>query len=203
MEHLSEYTYSSVEILMPEFWKMKEVSIPDEVVLGKIYEIRNHKVMLDRDLAELFGVPTKVLKQSVRRNIRRFPTDFMFEMTKEELLNWRSQFVTSNSVQMGLRYPPFCFTEQGITMLSCVLNSDRAVQMNIQIVRIFTHLRERLMSNQNALLLIEELKLKFVELGLEVQSHDERLKVIIRYLKKLMDKPKVRRSKIGFLREEP
>ncbi len=87
--------------------------------------------MLDRDLAELYGVETKVLKQAVKRNIERFPDDFMFEMTKEEFVNWRSQFVTSNSDRMGLRYAPFCFTEQGVTMLSCVLNSQRAIQLNI------------------------------------------------------------------------
>lgn len=100
------------------------VIIPDEVVMSKIYVIRNHKVMLDRDLAELYGVETKVLKQAVRRNIASFPEDFMFEMTKEELENWRSQFVTSKEDRQGLRYMPFCFSEQGLTMLSCVLSSE-------------------------------------------------------------------------------
>ncbi len=97
--------------------------IPDEIIIDRIYLVRNQKVMIDRDLAILFGIETKVLKQSVKRNIERFPTDFMFEMTKEELVNWRSQIVTSNSEKMGLRYAPYCFTEQGVTMLSCVLNS--------------------------------------------------------------------------------
>jgi uncharacterized membrane protein YheB (UPF0754 family) len=99
------------------------LTIPDEVIISKIYLIRGLKVMMDRDLAELFGTETKVLKQAVKRNIRRFPSDFMFELTNEEFQNWRSQFVTSISDIMGLRYPPFCFTEQGFTMLSCILNS--------------------------------------------------------------------------------
>ena len=97
-----------------------ELAIPEEVIISKIYELRNLKVMIDRDLAELFGVETRVLKQAVRRNIERFPQDFMFEMTKEELETWRSQFVTSKGDKKGLRYAPFCFTEQGVTMLSCV-----------------------------------------------------------------------------------
>ena len=104
--------------------------IPEERIMDKIYLIRDQKIMLDRDLAFLYGVGTKVLKQAVKRNIQRFPEDFMFEMTKEELENWRSQFVTSNSERMGLRYAPFCFTEQCVTMLSCVLNSKRAINVN-------------------------------------------------------------------------
>jgi hypothetical protein len=94
--------------------------------------------MPDRDLAELYGIETKVLKQTVRRNTKRFPKDFMFEMSAEELNNWRSQIVTSNSDKMGLRYPPFCFTEHGVIMLASILNSDRAIQTNVQIVRYVT-----------------------------------------------------------------
>jgi len=115
--------------------------IPDERIINKIYLIRDQKVMLDRDLAELYGVETKVLKQAVKRNFERFPKDFMFEMTKEEFQNWRSHFVTSNSERMGLRYAPFCFSEQGVTMLSCVLNSKRAIDVNIRIIRVFTKMR--------------------------------------------------------------
>ena len=98
-----------------------QITLPDEVVMTKIFIVRGQKVMIDRDLAELYGVETRVLKQAVRRNITRFPDDFMFEMTAEELSNWRSQFVTSISDKRGLRHAPFCFTEQGVTMLSCVL----------------------------------------------------------------------------------
>jgi len=88
--------------------------------------------MVDRDMAELYGVETKRLKEAVRRHITRFPEDFMFEMNTEELENWRSQFASSNSDRQGLRYPPFCFTEQGVTMLSCILNSERAIAVNVQ-----------------------------------------------------------------------
>jgi phage regulator Rha-like protein len=133
----------------------RNIAIPDEVVMSKIYLIRNIKVMLDRDLAELYGVETKRLKEAVRRNIARFPEDFMFEMTNDEFLYWRSQFASSNSEKMGLRYAPFCFTEQGVTMLSCVLNSTRAIQLNIQIVRIFTRIREALTDNLSVKLEIQ------------------------------------------------
>lgn len=111
--------------------EIKSVAIAEESVISKIYIIRGQKVMLDRDLALLYGVETKALKQAVRRNIERFPSDFMFEMSLEELDNWRSQFVTSKEDRQGLRYAPFCFTEQGVTMLSCVLNSERAIAVNI------------------------------------------------------------------------
>ena len=99
------------------------LKIPDELVMNKIYVIRNQKVMLDRDLAELYGVETKRLKEAVKRNLGRFPEDFMFELTDVELNNWRTQFATSNSEKMGLRHLPFAFTEQGVAMLSSVLNS--------------------------------------------------------------------------------
>lgn len=96
-----------------------------EIIKSRVIVLREHKVILDRDLAELQGLETKVLKQAVRRNIKRFPDDFMFQLTKEEVKDWRSQFVTSDADKMGLRYPPFAFTEQGIAMLSSVLNSDK------------------------------------------------------------------------------
>ncbi|WP_298764430.1 ORF6N domain-containing protein [uncultured Polaribacter sp.] len=105
--------------------------IPDEIITNKIYLIRDQKVMLDRDLAELYEVETRVLKQAVKRKLNRFPEDFMFELNKIEFENWRSQFVTSNSDKMGLRYAPMVFTEQGVAMLSSVLNSDRAIAVNI------------------------------------------------------------------------
>ena len=115
-----------------------------QLIQQKIYAIRGHSVIIDRDLAALYGVETKVLKQAVRRNIKRFPDDFMFEMTKEELNIWRSQFVTSKSDKQGLRYSPFCFTEQGVAMLSSVLNSDKAIDVNIAIMRAFVLLRQHL-----------------------------------------------------------
>ena len=105
--------------------------LSEDLILSKIYIIRNEKVMLDRDLAELYGVETKYLKRQVRRNSLRFPKDFMFELTDKELKIWRSQFVTSNEDKMGLRYAPFAFTEDGVAQLSTVLNSDVAIKVNI------------------------------------------------------------------------
>ncbi len=110
--------------------------------------------MIDRDLAELYEVETKRLKEAVRRNINQFPKDFMFEMNKKELENWRTQNVSSKEDKQGLRYAPLCFTEQGVTMLSCVLNSDRAVDVNIQIIRIFTKMKEMLMTDKDILTLV-------------------------------------------------
>ena len=108
--------------------------LSEDLILSKIYTIRNEKVMLDRDLAELYGVETKYLKRQVRRNSLRFPKDFMFELSDKELKIWRSQFVTSNEDKMGLRYAPFAFTEDGVAQLSTVLNSDEAIKVNIQVV---------------------------------------------------------------------
>ncbi|GEO07569.1 ORF6N domain-containing protein [Segetibacter aerophilus] len=116
--------------------------LPDEAVISRIYLIRGKKVMLDRDLAEMYGVETRVLNQAVQRNIDRFPKDFIFQLSIKEFENWKSQTVISNSVKMGLRKRPFAFTEQGVSMLSGVLNSAIAVQVHIQIIRIFTKMRD-------------------------------------------------------------
>ena len=112
-----------------------------QVIQSKIYEIRGQKVMLDRDLAEMYGVQTKVLNQAVKRNIERFPEDFMFQLTNEETHNWKSQIVTSNSIKMGLRRNPYAFTELGVAMLSSILNSKVAIQVNMGIMRAFVAIR--------------------------------------------------------------
>jgi len=169
---------------------------PDDVVLTKIYLIRDLKVMIDKDLAELYGIETKRLKEAVRRNRKRFPEDFMFEMSKEELKNWRTQFATSNSERMGLRYPPFCFTEQGVTMLSCVLNSERAIHVNIQIVRVFSRMRELLITNKDILQ-------KLMDLESQGIQHDKKIKLIFEYLQQLRNSESERkefnkRPRIGF-----
>ena len=122
----------------------------DQSIQSKIYTIRDVQVMLDRDLAFLYGVETKVFNQAVKRNIKRFPQDFMFQLTKEELDNWRSQFVTSNSDKMGLRRSPYAFTEQGVSMLSSILKSNTAIEVSIQIIRTFVEMRKFV--TQNALL---------------------------------------------------
>ena len=108
--------------------------LPKESIISRIYIIRGKNVMIDRDLAELYGVETRVLNQAVRRNLKRFPEDFMFQMTANEFKDWKSQIVISNSEKMGLRKPPLVFTEHGVAMLSSVLNSERAIMVNIQII---------------------------------------------------------------------
>lgn len=169
------------------------VAISDEVVMNRIYYIRGHKVMLDRDLATLYSVETKVLKQSVKRNIERFPEDFMFEMTKAELENWRSQFGTSNSDKMGLRYAPYCFTEQGVAMLSSVLNSKKAISVNIQIIRIFTRIRQMLIDNTELRLAIEKLITK-------TDNNTKNIELVFQYLDELLEKKDYSkpRKQIGF-----
>ena len=154
----------------------EKIQLPEEIITSKIYEIRNLKVMIDRDLAELYGVNTKALKQTVRRNLQRFPEDFMFEMNDDEFIIWRSQFVTSKSDKQGLRYKPFCFTEQGVTMLSCILNSQRAIEVNIRIVRIFTKMREMLITHKDILIKLDEIERKDIE-------QDEKIMLIFEYIK--------------------
>jgi hypothetical protein len=124
------------------------LAISEEYILNKIYLIRGQKVMIDRDLAEMYGVETRVLNQAIRRNQKRFPSDFMFLMTSEELMNWKSQNVISKKEKMGLRKLPNVFTEQGVAMLSSILNSETAIEVNIQIIRIFTRIRQML-TDQN------------------------------------------------------
>ncbi|TRX46296.1 ORF6N domain-containing protein [Fulvivirga sp. M361] len=170
---------------------MSEVSIPDEVIMNKIYSIRGHKVMLDRDLAELYGVETRALKQAVRRNKKRFPDDFMFEMNQEEFEHWRSHFVISKEDRKGLRYSPFCFTEQGLTMLSCVLNSDQAIEMNIRVVRIFTQMRQLLLTHKDLLIKVNDLEAK-------VSNQGKSIKQIFAYLKELLKEQDHPRDPIGF-----
>ena len=163
-----------------------------ETIAGKIYLIRGLNVMLDRDLAELYGIETKRLKEQVRRNIERFPEDFMFELTKEELINWRSQFATSNQYIMGLRIPPFAFTEHGVLMLSSVLKSERAVQVNIQIMRIFVKLRQLFLDNEELRKELEEVK----------QITDDRFKIIFETLDQLINNENNPKKKIGFTVKE-
>jgi len=150
--------------------------IPDEVIMKKIYLLRGSKVMMDRDLADLYEIETKQLKRAVRRNISRFPKDFMFELSPEEFDNLRSQFGTSS--WGGPRYVPMAFTEHGVIMLASVLNSERAIQVNIQIVRVFTRMREILTSHKDLVLKLERIAKKLAE-------HDDQFLVIFEYLKKL------------------
>ena len=170
----------------------KEITIPDEIITNKIFLIRDQKVMVDRDLAELYGVETKYLKRPVKRNTNRFPEDFMFELTKEEFANWRSQFVTSNSSnKMGLRYAPYVFTEQGVAMLSSVLNSPKAIAVNIKIIRVFTKLREMLFNNKDLLLRMEKIERK-------LSSQNKNIELVFQYLDELIEKKEKPIEKIGY-----
>ena len=137
--------------------------------------------MLDRDLAELYGVETKRIKEAVKRNSFRFPEDLMFELTKEAFTNWRSQIVTSNSDRMGLRYSPMAFTEHGVLMLSSVLHNKKATNVNIQIMRIFTRIRQMLADNLTIKLEIEEIKKK-------LQNQDKNIELVFCYLDELITK---------------
>lgn len=167
-----------------------EIVLSEETVLQKIFWIRGQKVMLDKDLAALYGVTTRRLKEQVRRNISRFPEDFMFELTKEEMEIWMSQFATSKE-RKSLRKAPFAFTEHGVLMLSSVLNSDRAIQMNIQIMRIFAKMREIFTTNKDILLKLEQLDRK-------VMKNDEDIRLIFKYLKVLLHQPEKPRKPIGY-----
>jgi hypothetical protein len=164
--------------------------VPIELIASKIYLIRDIKVMLDRDLAELYGVETKRLKEQVRRNIERFPQDFMFVLTKQELKNLRSQFATSS--WGGARYIPMAFTEQGVAMISSILKSKRAIEVNIAIIRAFVKLREMMATHKDLKRKIESMEKKY----------DEQFQIVFEAIKQLLseeDKPK---KKIGFTVKE-
>lgn len=163
--------------------------IPVEAITGRIYVIRGHKIMLDRDLAELYGVETGQLKRAVRRNIDRFPSDFMFELSKEEFENWRCQFGTSS--WGGTRYPPMAFTEQGVAMLSGVINSTRAIQVNIAIMRAFVQMRQLLTSDKK---LAEKLK----ALEKRLTEHDKHFQIVFDAIEQMLSADEKPKRKIGF-----
>jgi hypothetical protein len=163
--------------------------VPTEVIVTKIVFLRGEKVLLDRDLADLYGVETKQLKRAVRRKIKRFPEDFMFELSKEEWENLRCHFGTSS--WGGTRYAPMAFTEQGVAMLSSVLNSDRAIEVNIAIMRAFVQLRKMIASN-------EELARKLKELEKRLEKHDEDIGLIFEAIHQLMSPPDKPTKKIVF-----
>jgi hypothetical protein len=166
-----------------------ELPVPGGTVERQIYLIRGHKVMIDRDLAALYGVETRTLNQGVRRNIRRFPGDFMFQLNRQEMAIWKSQIVISNREKKGLRKPPLVFTEQGVAMLSSILKSERAIQVNIAIMRAFVKLREILSTHKDLARKLEELEKKY----------DKQFKVVFDAIRELMEPgPAPRRRRIGF-----
>lgn len=171
---------------------MKKIMINSNAIASGIYLIRGKKVMLDRDLAVLYGVSTRHLKRQIRRNRNRFPDDFMFELSAEETQNWRCQFGTSNSKdKMGLRYAPFAFTEHGILMLSSVLNSEKAAQVNIAIMRVFLKLREMLMTNSAFALRLERV-------DRTVERHDGKIRDLYRIVTRFSATKRRAKGPIGF-----
>ncbi|MEK6154541.1 ORF6N domain-containing protein [Flavobacteriaceae bacterium 3-367] len=163
--------------------------IPDEVVASKIYYIRDQKVMLDSDLAELYEVETRVLNQQVKRNLDRFPEDFMFQLSENEWETLKSQSTTSS--WGGRRKAPYVFTEHGVLMLSSVLNSKKSIAVNIQIMRVFTKLREMLMDNLNLKLEIEEIKKK-------LSNQSKNIELVFNYLDELIEKKEKPKNKMGY-----
>ena len=160
--------------------------VPIERIARCIYLIRGEKVMLDSDLADLYGVETRVLLQAIRRNRDRFPEDFMFQFSEEELENWRSQIVMSNpAAKMSLRRPPYAFTELGVAMLSTVLRSQTAIQVNIAIMRTFVRVREILATHR--------------DLARKVEEHDRQISNLYKVVEKLLALPEPKKNPIGYI----
>ena len=172
-----------------------EVLVSQEIITQKIFFIRGKKVMFDRHLAQLYEVDTKVLNQAVQRNIERFPEDFCFQLNEEEFQNWKSQIVTSNFDKMGLRKRSYVFTEQGVAMLSSVLNSPRAVQVNIQIMRTFTKLREMMLTHVELKHKIEDMESEYRG---KFKEHDNHFRVVFDAIRKLIEPPKEKKKKAPF-----
>jgi len=167
---------------------LRKQIVPLERITNKIVFIRKQSVMLDRDLAQLYEVEARVLNQAVKRNKDRFPDDFCFQLTHDEFKKWKSQIVMSNEDKMGLRRPPYAFTEQGVAMLSSVLRSKRAVQVNVAIMRAFVQLRKMAGNYAELLKRIEAIEKKY----------DKQFAVVFDAIKQLMMPPKKPRRKIGF-----
>lgn len=155
-------------------------------VIESIYLIRGKNVMIDRDLADMYGVETRVLNQAVKRNQNRFPSDFMFQLTAAEFKHWKSQIVTSNGEKMGLRKLPYAFTEHGVAMLSSVLRSDTAIDVNIRIIRVFSQIKETVLANKEMLIRLGAVEQKLYQQGDRIQKHDADIQVIFKALKQLL-----------------
>jgi phage regulator Rha-like protein len=173
--------------------KELQALVMEQQILNRIYVVRGEKIMLDRDLAELYGIETRVLKQAVKRNIERFPKDFMFEMAANEFKKWRENTTLSVADKQGLRYAPFCFTEQGVTMLSCILNSKTAIEVNLRVVRVFVKMREYALTHKEILVQLSKLEK-------EVKGNSKDIENIFMVLKELIEKQQkpLPKNKIGF-----
>ena len=184
---------SQIAISKKQFMaKQTSTIITENIIIEKVHVVRGTKVMLDKDLAEMYGVEVKVLNQSVKRKQQRFPIDFMFQLTVDEWNSLKSQIVTSkNPGRGGVRKLPFAFTEQGVAMLSSVLNSDTAIEVNIQIIRVFTKMKQLLLDNKDLALKIEKIEQHLIK-------HDEEINTVFQYLKKLLVQENKPRKAIGF-----
>ena len=174
--------------------KTKALTLSEETVERRIYTVRNQRVMLDSDLAELYEVPTGTFNQAVKRNLERFPKDFMMRLTTRDVRSLRSQIVISNEGRGGRRYLPHAFTEHGIAMLSSVLNSPRAVQVNIGIIRVFMHLRNVAKTHEELLRKVEEMEKKY----------DNNFRIVFTAIKELVEPafaPVTPKRRIGFQSE--
>ncbi|HTB31633.1 MAG TPA: ORF6N domain-containing protein [Bacteroidia bacterium] len=174
----------------------KLIKLTDDTIANKIYLLRGKRVMMDRDLAEMYGVEVKNLKRQVRRNLARFPEDFMFTLSEKEFINLRSQIGTSS--WGGVRYSPMVFTEQGVAMLSSVLNSEQSIAVNIQIMRIFTKMREMLSTHKDILLKLEHIEKKMYSYDNHLKKHEEEIQLIFQALKELLNPVEPPRKRIGY-----
>jgi phage regulator Rha-like protein len=173
--------------------------VVEQKILNKIYVIRGEKVMLDRDLAEMYGVETRVLNQSIKRNLNRFPKDFMFQLSEKEFKNLISQNVTSS--WGGTRKLPYAFTEQGVAMLSSVLNSETAIEVNIRIIRVFTKMREFALTHKEILMQLAKLEKEVSSNNRNTERNSKDIENIFMVLKELLEKqskPAPPKNKIGF-----
>ncbi len=169
---------------------IKKIAIPDTIIISRILNLRSKKVMIDKDMAELYGVTTKRLNEQVKRNLLRFPEDFMFQITQQE----KDEVVANCDHLKSLKFSstlPYVFTEHGAVMLASVLNSERAIQMNIQIVRIFAQLREMALTHKDILI-------KLAKIEKKITNQDEDIKLLFDAVKSLLKEPEVKREKIGY-----
>lgn len=179
--------------------KELQMLVTEQKILNRIHVVRGEKIMLDRDLAELYGIETKVLKQAVKRNRERFPKDFMFEMTAKEFKKWKENTILSAADKQGLRYAPFCFTEQGVTMLSCILNSKTAIEVNLRVIRVFVKMRQFALTHKEILMQLAKLEKEVSTNHSNTEKNSKDIENIFMVLKELLEKESKPspRNKIG------
>lgn len=178
-----------------------ELIVSEEIVINRIYYIRGHKVMLDRDLAELYGVESRRLREQVKRNEDRFPANFLFQLTEDEVDNMVSQFAIPSKQHLG-GHLPYAFTEHGVLMLANVLRSKTAMQVSIRIIEIFVKMREMLLSHKDILVKLEQIEKKLLQHEVGINKQEEDVQLIFQALKQLLNPPQEPRARIGFRRKE-